>query len=199
MSDVLVIDGHPRAGSLGAALAEAYAEAAEAAGVSVARLHLRDLAFDPLLRDGYAAPQPLEPDLVTAQAAIVACRHLVLVYPSWWGAAPALVKGFIDRTFLPGFAFRHGEGGRLQKLLTGRSARTIVTMDWPVWAWSLLLGAPGRRAMRDATLAFCGFSPVRVTELGPVRTSTPVEREGWLRKVGAAARTDVAKLGRKAA
>jgi putative NADPH-quinone reductase len=194
MSDVLVIDAHPRAGSFGAALADAYAAGATAAGASVSRLTLRDLQFDPILHEGYTTPQALEPDLVHAQALITAARHVTLVYPSWWGAAPALLKGFIDRTFLPGWAFTFQSAGKWDRLLAGRSARTIVTMDGPVWAWSLVLGAPGRKAMKGATLEFCGFKPVRVTELGPIRESTAEQRAAWLAGVAAAARTDVAKL-----
>ena len=194
MSDLLVIDAHPRAGSFGAALADAYAEGAAAAGVSVSRLTLRDLTFDPILHDGYAVPQALEPDLVRAQAMIAAARHVTWVYPSWWGAAPALLKGFIDRAFLPGWAFKFQSAGKWDKLLAGRSARTIVTMDWPVWAWSLVLGAPGRKAMKGATLEFCGFKPVRVTELGPVRDSTAEQRAAWLDRVKKEAATDAAKL-----
>ena len=194
MSDVLVLDGHPRAASLGAALAQSYAEGVAAAGASVQVLALRDLTFDPILHDGYAVPQPLEPDLLRAQEAILAAKHVALLYPSWWGASPALVKGFIDRTFLPGWAFRFHDGGTWDRLLSGRSARIIVTMDWPIWAWSMVLGAPGRKAMKGATLDFVGFKPVRVTELGPVRTSTPEQRAGWLTRVAAEARKDVGRL-----
>jgi putative NADPH-quinone reductase len=194
MIDVLVLDGHPREGSLGAALADAYANAAAAAGASVGRLTLRSLDFDPILHEGYATPQALEPDLLRAQALLTEARHLAVFYPSWWGAAPALLKGFLDRTLLPGFAFRFREDGRWDRLLTGRSARTVVTMDWPVWAWSWVLGAPGRKAMKDATLDFCGFKPVRVTEFGSVRSSTAEAREGWLRQVAAEAHTDVKKM-----
>ena len=194
MIDLLVLDGHPRGGSLGAALADAYADAASAAGASVGRLTLRELAFDPILHDGYTVAQPLEPDLERAQALLTEARHLTMVYPSWWGASPALLKGFLDRTLLPGFAFRFHEGGKWDKLLAGRSARTIVTMDWPVWAWSMVLGAPGRKAMKGATLEFCGYKPVRITELGPVRGSTPEQRQAWLARVADEARADVRKM-----
>lgn len=194
MSEILVLDGHPRAGSFGAALADAYTRGAEAAGASVRRVALRDLRFDPVLHDGYAQPQALEPDLVAMQDALVAARHLTLCYPTWWGTAPALLKGFIDRTFLPGFAFRMSGGRRHEKLLAGRSARLVVTMDWPVWAWGLGQGAPGRRAMRDATLGFVGFAPVHLTELGQVRESDAARRAGWLARVEAEAARDVARL-----
>ena len=67
------------------------------------------------------APQPLEPDLEAAAAAITAAHHVAWFFPCWWNAPPALVKGFIDRVFTPGFAFRYtAESALPQKLLAGR-------------------------------------------------------------------------------
>ncbi len=199
MADILIIDGHPRAGSLCDGLASAYVEAASAK-VVVERLNLRDLAFDPILHEGYATPQLLEPDLERAQAAILAARHLVFVYPSWWGTYPALLKGFLDRTLLPGFAFKFQPGkSTWDKLLAGRSARLVVTMDWPVWGYWLLQGAPGRRAMSRATLGFCGVKPVRLTELSPVRGSDDAARAGFVARVRRDAGYDAGKLERGSA
>ena len=49
-----------------------------------------------------------------------------------WGTMPALLKGFLDRVLLPGFAFRHAENARgYEGLLGGRSAHLITTMDTP--------------------------------------------------------------------
>lgn len=194
MHDILLLDAHPRAASFGTALADAYADAARTAGAHVERLALRDLTFDPILREGYAAPQALEPDLARAQTLLREARHVTFQYPIWWGTTPALLKGFLDRTFLPGFAFRYAEGGRVEKLLGGRSARLLTTLDWPLWAWEWILGAPGRRAMKGATLEFCGITPVRVSELGPIHGSTDAQRARWLAAAADAARVDVKKL-----
>ena len=94
---VLVVLGHPCSDSLCAGLATAYADAARAAGAQVRVLRLGSLVFDPLLHAGYRQVQTLEPDLVAAQQDILWAQHLVWVYPIWWGAMPALLKGFIDR------------------------------------------------------------------------------------------------------
>jgi|SRR3989304_5289898 len=89
-------------------LAEAYIEGAKAAGADIKQLYLGELKFDPILWHGYKEIQELEEDLKMAQEFILWAEHLVFVYPTWWGTIPALLKGFIDRTFLPGFAFLPG-------------------------------------------------------------------------------------------
>ncbi|MES2640633.1 MAG: NAD(P)H-dependent oxidoreductase [Myxococcota bacterium] len=194
-SDILVLDAHPRAGSFGDAIATAYTE-----GAGATRLDLRALAFDPILHEGYHSIQALEPDLVRAQAAMRAAAHLVFVYPSWWGTYPALLKGFVDRTFLPGFAFRFHEGQRTwDRLLAGRTGRLVVTMDWPAWAYRWVQGAPGHKAMVRATLGFSGVKPVHVTELGAVSTSTEEARRAFLDRVRADGASDRARVGRRAA
>jgi len=146
-------------------------------------LELGRLAFDPVLKFGYRRRMEWEDDLAGAQEAIRWAEHLVFVYPNWWGTMPALLKGFIDRVFLPGFAFRYRERGKLwDKLLKGRSARLIVTMDTPPLINRWMYGHAGHKVMKRNILQFCGIRPVRVTEIGPVRGSTEQRRSAWLDK-----------------
>lgn len=178
---VLIVLGHPNRDTFCGSLAERYAKGAKAAGAEVARLDLAELRFDPLLHRGYREVQPLEPDLVRAQEMIRRAEHLVFVYPTWWATMPALLKGFLDRVFLPGFAFKYRENSPFwDKLLTGRTARLIVTMDAPAWYDRLFNGAAGRRAMKRGTLEFCGIKPVRVTTVGNVKNLRPEAIAGWL-------------------
>jgi len=178
---ILVILGHPSAGSLCAGLAQSYIEGARAAGAEVRQLALGSLAFDPLLHAGYRGEQPLEPGLQDAQAQITWAEHLVWVYPTWWGAMPALLKGFIDRVFLPGFAFRYRQGSSLwDKLLAGRSAELLVTMDSPPWYYRWVQRMPGHHQMKTTILEFSGIRPVRVHGFGPVRGADSARRARWL-------------------
>jgi 1,4-dihydroxy-2-naphthoate polyprenyltransferase len=179
--NVLIIMGHPRHDSLCAAMAAAVELGAREAEVDVCRLDLGELKFDPNVRTSIHERQIMEPDLQRAQALIRAADHLVIVYPTWWGTTPALVKGFLDRVLAPGFAFTEKEEGRgWNKLLTGKSAHLITTMDTPWWVYRWIYRQPGFNAMSRATLQFCGVSPVRHTHFGPVRSSTVAEREAWL-------------------
>lgn len=178
---ILVILGHPAPNSLCAGMATAYAEGAQAAGAEVRRLDLSTLHFDPRLQAGYRGEQPLEPDLVAAQADITWAEHLVWVYPIWWGAMPALLKGFIDRVFLPGYAFKYRQGSSLwDRLLAGRTAELLVTMDSPPWYFRWVTHMPGHHQMKKAILEFCGIRPVKVRSFGPVRTADAKRLGAWV-------------------
>lgn len=189
MTRITLLDGHPDAQSLCAALAGSYARGAASGGHDVRRIAVRDLRFDPVLHGGYRVRQELEPDLRAAQATIEWCQHLVVVLPIWWGSMPALLKGFFDRAFLPGWAFRYRERGPYwDRLLAGRSARLIATSDAPaLYNWVAYRNAP-TAATRRTILRFCGFDPVRVTALGGIRQLGAARRGRLLTKVEALGR-----------
>ncbi|MBB4864174.1 putative NADPH-quinone reductase [Pseudomonas nitritireducens] len=185
---VLLILGHPAGDSFCGALAERYRQAASAAGHEVQLLRLGELAFDPLLHRGYAGVQPLEPDLLAAQEHIRWAQHLVFVFPVWWGGVPALLKGFLDRVLLPGFAFRYRKGSPFpEKLLKGRTAHLLVTMDTPPWYYRWFQRMPALHQMRRTTLAFCGIRSLQTQVYGPLLNASAQRRERWLGKVEALA------------
>lgn len=184
MKKILLILGHPVKDTFSDSLRESYKKGALASGAEVREMTLRKLKFDLNFSEGYRGTQELEPDLLEAQENITWADHLVFIYPNWWSTFPALLKGFIDRTFLPGFAFRYRSGTLLwDKLLTGRSARLIVTMDTPPWYYWLVYRRPGHNAMKRGILEFCGIRPVRITTIGSLKISSDKKRMSWLSKV----------------
>ena len=186
---ILLILGHPSTKSFCAALAERYAQSALDAGHEVRQLRLGEMVFDPVLRDSYQQIQPLEDDLSAAQSDILWAEHLTLVYPIWWGGIPALLKGFFDRVLLPGFAFKYRKGKAFpDKLLNGRTAHLLVTMDTPPWYYRLIYRMPGLHEVRKTTLEFCGIKPLRTLTFGPVLGSTDQQRRSWLQQAQAIAR-----------
>lgn len=188
MKNILIINGNPNKESLNAAMAWSYFEGANQSTEKVELFHLSDLDFDPILPKGYGEKPELEEDLKMMQEKIQQADHIVWVFPNWWGGVPALLKGFIDRTFLPGFAFKYVEGSPMpKKLLKGKSSRIIVTMDTPPIIFRLLFGAPLYNMMKKRFLMFSGIKPVRITAFGPVRNSKEEDRKKWLdsvRKLG---------------
>lgn len=180
---ILIINGHPDKESYNFALAAAYKKGALTSGAEVKELVLRELTFNPNLAFGYRKRTELEPDLVMAQECLKWADHLVWVYPVWWGSVPALLKGFLDRVLLPGFAFKKREGSLWwDRLFLGKSARIICTMDQPPWYYRLFNGSPSHTAMKKLTMQFIGVKFVRITAIGPIRLSKESFREKWLRK-----------------
>ncbi|PSL38130.1 putative NADPH-quinone reductase [Labedella gwakjiensis] len=189
----LIIDGHPNAESLSAAIARRYA----ASFGDATLVALRDLDFDVHLRAGYRAEQPLEPDLERVWLEMVRADHIVIVTPIWWGATPALLSGFFDRVLLPRRAFRFSRLGLPVGLLAGRSGRLVVTTDSP----RLFLarqGDPTVRAVRDGTMRYCGIAPAAVTRIGPVRGADQERREAWLARIEGIAARDAERVTRSA-
>ena len=190
MKHILIINGHPEIKSLCTELAMAYQKGAEAAGAKCKLVNLSTLKFDPLLHLHQAPFFKMEKDLIEVQKDIKEADHLVFVYPNWWGTYPALLKGFIDRVFTPGFAFKNSKNSfRFEKLLKGKSAHIFVTMNNTKFAFYFRYGQTGHISMKRNILGACGVKPVRITSIGPVKTAREYKIKGWLR--------DVEKLGKK--
>jgi len=189
MTRIVIIVGHPRAGSYCEALGEAYARGARASGHEATLINLSELSFDAVQRKGFATPEPLEPELAQAQAAIGAAAHTVWIWPIWLGFPPALLKGFLERVLTGGFAYEKLPGPPFYlPLLTGRSARVIVTMEMPALMYMLLAGARSARTFSKQILQFVGIKPVRRTYFGMVDHVDDAKRRRWLVKVEAMGR-----------
>lgn len=181
---IVIINAHPNHNAFNFGLAAAYKRGALLSGAEVKEIVIADLQFNPNLKFGYQKKMELEPDLVEAWEKIIWADHLVWIHPVWWGGMPALAKGFIDRVFLPGFAFKYRKDSVYRdKLLKGRTAHIITTLDQPGWYYRLVYGRPSVNQLKKSTLEFCGVSPVKVSYLGIVKTSTSVQREKWKSEV----------------
>ncbi|KFF19269.1 NAD(P)H-dependent oxidoreductase [Chryseobacterium sp. JM1] len=184
MKKIVIINGHPNKDSFNFGIAKAYKEGALNAGAEVKEITIAELNFDPILHFGYQKRMELEPDLLKAREMIQWADHLVWIHPVWWGGLPALMKGFLDRLFLPGFAYQYRENSVWwDKLLKGKTAHIITTLDQPGWYYWLFYGKPSVNQLKKSTLEFCGVKPVKVTYIGIIRNSTDIQRTQWLQKV----------------
>jgi putative NADPH-quinone reductase len=174
---IFILDGHPGPTSLARQALERYAAAATAAGHEVRIAHLNDLAFDPDRgKAGYGDPKPLEPVLEAHLENLEWCSHFVLGFPLWWGGFPAKTKGWIDRVFLNGRTFTTDETtpiGLPKPLLTGRSARVVITSDTPRSFMWFAYGDAILRQLKGQILGFCGFKPVKITFFAPASHPKP--------------------------
>lgn len=189
---ILVINGHPEAGPerLAGALARAYVEGAAETGFDVRLMEVGALEF-PLLRHvADFLSTPGNTAIGAARQNVLWANHLVFIFPLWLGAAPALLKGFMEQLACGEFLL--GQGGRdfPAGKLRGRSARVIVTMGMPPLLYRLLYRAHGVKAFTRSILGIGGIHPINTTLLGgrdltPPRTANIITRIQSLGRSGA--------------
>jgi NAD(P)H dehydrogenase (quinone) len=180
---ILIADLHPGRLSLSAALAQAYATGAADKGHEVRTASLSEMAFNPDFgQSGFRNAPALEPDLDRFREDLTWAQHVVFVTPMWWGGLPAKAKGLFDRSFLPGYAFdpRQRRMGLPKPLLTGRTARVILTSDTPGWAFWLMYRQALKQQLYRQILRYVGLKPVGLTHFSPVEHSNPDIRGRWL-------------------
>lgn len=187
---ILVLLGHPDKDTFSGSVADAYQSGAEEAGHEVKRYNVGDLDFDPILHKGYKEIQELEPDLVAVQDSIRWADHIVVVYPNWWCAMPAVLKGMFDRMWLPGFAFNFNkETKKIEKHLLGKTGRAIIISGThsPLSAWWQF--GDYTNEIQYGIMEFAGIS-THVTAYGPCEKCADEKRVAWI--------NDTKKLGKKA-
>ncbi len=159
---VLLVYCHPDPESFTAAVKATAVSALSAAGHVVDVLDLYAEDFDPVMgrderRTYHTAGANVEPEPIAAHLdRLKAAEALVFVYPTWWYGQPAMLKGWLDRVFVPHATFTMPVDnkpimGLLQNI---RVIAAVTTLGSPRWWW-LLVGQPGRRVLLRGIRALC--------------------------------------------
>lgn len=166
MKNILLIFSHPDKNGLNGKLANIFEEELRNKKFEFRRINLGEINFELNLKNGYRKIQELEPDLKSAQADILWADYLIFFFPIWWFSFPAVLKGFIDRTFLPGFAFKYNNpnGKMPEKLLKGKKSILICTSGAPGFYY-LLFGNLASKTLRGI-LKFCGVKNIKTKLFG---------------------------------
>ena len=102
---------------------------------------------------------------------------------------PALLKAFLEQVIRPGIAFEYLANGGTKMLLSGCSARIIVTMSMPTLVYRVWFGTHGVKCLSQSILNFAGIRPVRYSFFGLIQRTDDAGRRRFL--------TEVETLGRK--
>jgi len=167
MKNILIVLGHPdqTAPHLCHAIAQAYQTAAEANGHKVTLIALGDEDI-PFLRSKTDWTEgELPATAKKGQTAVSAADHIVMIYPLWMGDMPALLKAWVEQVFREGFAFKTDKDG-WHAALKGKTARVIVTMGMPGFAYRWFYMAHSLRSLDRNILKFCGIRPVKWSIFG---------------------------------
>jgi len=187
---VLVVLAHPNPDSFSHAIVDRLASTLANQDHAVSVIDLYGLDYSPALTRAELAAYPtsepaIDPLVIEHTRLIQECSTIVFVYPTWWSSMPAILKGWIDRTMLPGIAFSvDPQTLKLQPGLTNvRRLIGITTFGGPRLA-SLVVRDNGSKIVTRSLRAVC-HRRCRTTWLRMfnVDSSTVAQREKFLRRI----------------
>ena len=150
-----VIFAHPRSDSFVGSIASAYREEGLAQRHEIVFRDLYRMNFDPCLHESeipWSAHFALRDDVIAERELLRDVNVFALFYPIWLNSPPAILKGYLERVFGMGFAYRHDATGNVP-LLTGRRMISFSTSGAPT-QWVVESGAwQAMRTQFDAYLA----------------------------------------------
>ena len=187
---VLVVLAHPNPDSFSHAIVDRLASTLANQDHAVSVIDLYAIGYSSAMTRAELAAYPtstpaIDPMVIEHTRLIQECSTIVFVYPTWWSSMPAILKGWIDRTMLPGVAFSvDPQTLKLQPGLTNvRRLIGITTFGGPRLA-SLVVRDNGSKIVTRSLRAVC-HRRCRTTWLRMfnVDSSTIAEREKFLRRV----------------
>jgi NAD(P)H dehydrogenase (quinone) len=189
----LVVYCHPNPKSFNAAIRDTVMAVLQEGGHETRLVDLYADGFNPVMslsdREEYHTPGVNETRIADQLALLRWCEALIFVYPTWWYGPPAMLKGWLDRVWVPHATFSMPEGNQpirgLLKNIT--SVTAISTLGSPWWWWKVGMGEPGRRILlRGLTVLCAPGCKTRWVALHKMDSSTDKQRAGFLRRVKAA-------------
>jgi NAD(P)H dehydrogenase (quinone) len=186
----LIVYCHPVPESFCGFVLAAALKGLKSAGHDVRVLDLYAMGFNPVMsadeRRGYHTPVSNEAPIAEHLEALRWCEALIFVYPTWWYGMPAMLKGWLDRVWVPHATFSMPQETKaIGPVLTNiRILGAISTLGAPWWWWTLVMFTPGRRTLLTGIRAICARH-CRTFWLGlhKMDTVSAAERAAFLAKV----------------
>jgi NAD(P)H dehydrogenase (quinone) len=185
---VLVILAHPDRASLNHAIAAAAVARLKRNGHQVLLRDLYREKFDCVLRAAEIPEKARLPETIADYCReLVTADGIIVVHPNWWGQPPAILKGWIDRVFRAGVAYKFLEGDKGEGVPVGllkiRMAVVFNTANTAMARERKTFGDPLHLIWKNCIFDLCGVGGFERKVFAVVVTSTPKQRRQWLREV----------------
>ncbi len=186
--NVKIIYAHPYEGSYNKAILDSVTAGLKEAGHSIDLLDICKDDFNPVMteEDLKAASQKtvVDPKVLEYQGRIEKVNHLVIIFPVWFECMPAILKGYFDKVFSNGWAYKSVEGkNQPVGQLTYLNATVITTMGVPKFVYNLFLNNALQGVLIKGALKFCGVQKVKWIKLCSVQTVPGEKRTKWLKEI----------------
>jgi NAD(P)H dehydrogenase (quinone) len=187
----LVVHAHPNTESFNASLFRLAVDTLKKGGHEVETIDLYAEGFDPVMTLEERKAYLDCPDWLVARfqghiSKLKAAEHLVFVYPTWWNGMPAIMKGWLDRVWLPLLTFEPAsrKGDMARSHMRHIRQFTVVTHGGSPGWWLKLMGDPHRKIlMRAVRVLFSVTCRARWLQLHDMNTVTQRDRERFSARV----------------
>jgi NAD(P)H dehydrogenase (quinone) len=185
---ISIIVAHPQRGSFNYAIALICLEQLQKNGHLVVFHDLYAESFDPVLPADELDDSAFFPELIELHCNEIALADgIIIVHPNWWGQPPAILKGWIDRVFRAGIAYKfleHDSGeGIPVGLLKAKVAIVFNTSNTPAEREIKVFEDPLETLWRNSVFGLCGVTNFHRDMFRVIVTSSPEQRQAWLDKV----------------
>jgi putative NADPH-quinone reductase len=183
----LIIYAHPYEKSFNHAILERIIEGLEVNKHEIKIIDLYQENFNPVFKKEelalYRKGEYLDKKIGEYQKSIETCDYIFFIFPIWWASMPSILKGFIDKVFLPGWAYERGKMGLITgKLRHIKKAFIIHTMNSPSWYYRYFYKNPIKNIMVKDVLKGCGVKRVKIIRFGSIIFVNNKKREKYLKK-----------------
>ena len=179
-----VIFSHPWDGSFNKAILDQVVKKLDETKEKYTVIDLNKDAFNPVMTEKdlelYSQGKSADPLVLKYQEILKNTDELILIFPIWWMSLPAILKGFLDKVMLRGFAYESGKYG-IKGLLPIKSAKMITTAEAP----KILLSITGFGiTMKKANLGGIGIKKTEWIHYSLRAKGKDEDRKEFLEKVG---------------
>lgn len=186
----VILLAHPYCKSFNHHVKDVVVESFKQSGKDPVVIDLSDEGFNPVLSTEdlrlYMRGETSDPKVREYQSLLNACDELVIIFPIWWYEAPALLKGFLDKVFLPGFAFDETEEGLVGKLGHIKRTTILTTSEVETEFMREKVGNPIETSLLETTFEICGITSDKLwLNCEHIASGTEIERLEFLEKVRA--------------
>ncbi|AIG25791.1 flavodoxin family protein [Brevibacillus laterosporus] len=185
----VILFAHPGTKSFNHAILQQVTESLHKHGITPILRNLYEQKFSPIFSpaDMQALESEQVPKAIEEEQTILSESDLlIMIYPVWWWSQPAILKGYIDRIFSDGFAFKYEKNGPVG-LLTGKQALVFTTTRESQQEMQASgLDEVVKKQVVDGILRFSGFEPVIYHNFAEVPYVQEAIRETYLQQVGQA-------------
>ncbi len=185
---ILLIVAHPNPDSFNHAIARVVKETLVINGYPVIFHDLYQEDFSPVIT--YSEINQKTPSDLAIESycsELTTSSGIIIVHPNWWGQPPAILKGWVDRVFRAGVAYRFLEGdpgeGVPLGLLQAEKALVLNTSDTPQERELAVFGDPLETLWKNCIFGFCGVRHFYRKTFGVIVSSTNEQRRIWLEEV----------------